>query len=209
MGDTACEEGSVTKDWVLAPASQRGLVDGTISHLFPGRKTRMVSDPLDQPECSVSPGRNRRFSQVPQKATPAGPKLISGLSFRSKNEGVQRLNSFTSWLEARSTERQVCSVLLAVVKEGGSFSLKSVLASIWWEQPCRPRKIQVMFLWNCFLVEFLDNYQPWAFSYFLVLFKTNPARCRWAFVVAAFKRLKKKNRGSRSAPSSRNTWPDI
>lgn len=35
-----------------------GLIDRTISHPFPGCKRRMVSDPLDQPEYSVPPGRN-------------------------------------------------------------------------------------------------------------------------------------------------------
>lgn len=92
MGALVCKP----KDGVRAPAGQRGPVDGTVSHPFPGCESRMVPDPLGQPECSVPPGRNRRFSQVPQKATPAGPKFNGGLPLRGKDEGVQRLNSFTS-----------------------------------------------------------------------------------------------------------------
>ena len=60
----------------------------------------MGADALGQPERSVSPGRNRRFSQVPPKAAAAGPELVSGLPSGSKDEGIQRLDSSASRLEA-------------------------------------------------------------------------------------------------------------
>ena len=120
----------------------------------------MVSDTLDQPECSVSPGRNWKFSQVPQKAAPSGPKFIGGLPLGIENEGIQGLNPFTSRLEAPGSKRQV---------GGGAFTSRYVFAQIWWQrtrfqQQRRARNIQAISLYiNCFLVKFPPNYQPQEF----------------------------------------------
>lgn len=98
MGDDIGNEvaGPRAKGWLSrssCPHGSEGVLLMGLSYPFPGCKGRVVADALDQPQCAVPPGRNRRFPQGAQTAASAGPKLVRGLPLGSEDEGVQRLDS--------------------------------------------------------------------------------------------------------------------